>query len=279
MNEFLTHILQEHGVVSTSSHPSLRGHVRGAVRRGELYPLLHGIYGVDHSVPSRIAAIVMKDPDCVIGADAAAQLSWWDELQVGTVQVNTRLQLPRRPGYEFCRREVPPEFVAERSGLRLSCPALSVIEMLAKRGPGVIDEALRRGVVTVDDLRTVLDAFANARGNRQARQWVEDSRDEPWSDLERRAHLGLREAGIDGWKANHRVELNGRWVYLDIALLRERIAVELDGWQYHRSFASFVRDRERDVQLTLRGWTVLRFTDSTIDALVPCVQQLLRQRK
>ncbi len=264
-------------MVSLARHPHLRGRVRGAVRRGELHRLLHSIYGADRSVPSRIAAIVMKDPDCVIGGDAAAQLLWWNELHVDTVLVNTAAQLPPSPGYEFRHRSVPPEFITERAGLRLASPALSVIEMLAQRGPNVIDEALRRAVTTVEDLRTVLDAFPCARGNREARQWVEDSRDEPWSDLERRAHRDLRSAGIDGWKANHRVELDGGWVYLDVALLREKIAIELDGWQFHRSFESFAADRARDVALTLRGWTVLRFTDATLPGMVPAVQQLMRR--
>ena len=39
-----------------------------------------------------------------------------------------------------------------------------------------------------------------------------------------------------------------------------RLIVEVDGYRYHRSPSAFETDRERDVRLTLAGWTVLRFT-------------------
>ena len=39
-----------------------------------------------------------------------------------------------------------------------------------------------------------------------------------------------------------------------------RLIVEVDGYRYHRSPSRFEDDRERDVILSLAGWTVLRFT-------------------
>ena len=39
-----------------------------------------------------------------------------------------------------------------------------------------------------------------------------------------------------------------------------RLIVEVDGYRYHRSPSAFEDDRERDVTLSLAGWTVLRFT-------------------
>jgi very-short-patch-repair endonuclease len=39
-----------------------------------------------------------------------------------------------------------------------------------------------------------------------------------------------------------------------------KLAVEVDGYRYHRAPHKFETDRERDVVLTAAGWTVLRFT-------------------
>lgn len=39
-----------------------------------------------------------------------------------------------------------------------------------------------------------------------------------------------------------------------------RVAVELDGWEFHRHRRAFQRDREKANALTTAGWTVLRFT-------------------
>ena len=39
-----------------------------------------------------------------------------------------------------------------------------------------------------------------------------------------------------------------------------RLAVELDGWDGHKTRAAFQRDRTRSNDLQAAGWTVLRFT-------------------
>ncbi len=47
---------------------------------------------------------------------------------------------------------------------------------------------------------------------------------------------------------------------LDVAFPLEKLAVEIDGWQYHGKYlADFKKDRERDRQLVLNGWRILRF--------------------
>jgi very-short-patch-repair endonuclease len=40
----------------------------------------------------------------------------------------------------------------------------------------------------------------------------------------------------------------------------ERLIVELDGWQSHRTRSAFEEDRARDARLKLLGYGVLRFT-------------------
>ena len=40
----------------------------------------------------------------------------------------------------------------------------------------------------------------------------------------------------------------------------QELTVETDGWASHRTRLAFERDRERDIELQLEGWRVLRFT-------------------
>ena len=57
----------------------------------------------------------------------------------------------------------------------------------------------------------------------------------------------------------------GRQFRIDIALAEEKIAIEVDGWQYHGKFKSAHQaDRERQNLLAVNGWLVLRFTASQI---------------
>lgn len=57
----------------------------------------------------------------------------------------------------------------------------------------------------------------------------------------------------------------GRKYRLDIALPSARLAIEVDGWEWHgKHKGDFTRDRERQNLLTLSGWRILRFTAGQI---------------
>lgn len=57
----------------------------------------------------------------------------------------------------------------------------------------------------------------------------------------------------------------GRKYRLDIALPAARLAIEVDGWEWHgKHKGDFTRDRERQNLLTLHGWRILRFTAGQI---------------
>jgi len=277
MDELLTHIISEHGAIATRHHLDLRQRIRTAVKHGDLVRVLPGVFAPDHSVQSRVAAATVHDPDCVIGGAAAAHLTWWPAVDVHHVSVHSQRQLEPAAGFSFTRGIVPVELIRELHPVRVAHPALSVIQMLPEHGPNAIDQALLARAIRVSDLKGALNLMPNVPGNVEARQWIEDSRDEPWSHLERTGHRALRSAGITGWQTNLAIQLSYGWIFVDIGFARYKLAVELDGWRYHNSFESFVKDRKRDVELVRRGWTVLRFTDSTIDDLVPAVTDVLRR--
>jgi very-short-patch-repair endonuclease len=47
---------------------------------------------------------------------------------------------------------------------------------------------------------------------------------------------------------------------VDFLFAAARLVVETDGFRYHRTRAAFERDRERDQELAVAGYRVLRFT-------------------
>lgn len=51
---------------------------------------------------------------------------------------------------------------------------------------------------------------------------------------------------------------------IDFALPYQKIAVEIDGHDYHKTKEQRTRDAARDRWLTINGWTVLRFTGSEV---------------
>jgi very-short-patch-repair endonuclease len=93
-------------------------------------------------------------------------------------------------------------------------------------------------------------------GNPAREALLQDSRDQPWSEAERRGHRLLRAAGITGWQTIQPVA--GFWV--DVLFARERLVLEIDGWAVHGARQAFEDDRFRRNLLVLAGYRVLNFT-------------------
>lgn len=123
----------------------------------------------------------------------------------------------------------------------------------------VADSALHLGLVDHDEL---LDASARLVGpNRRRIQQVvrlADRRAE--SVLESALRAILIEEGIDGFEPQVPVRDAGFSARLDLGHRQRRIGLEADGFEHHGGRTAFVRDCRRQVNLSLRGWLVLRFS-------------------
>ena len=76
----------------------------------------------------------------------------------------------------------------------------------------------------------------------------------------------------------------GRRYRIDIALEAEKIAIEIDGWQYHGKFKSaHESDRERQNHMAVAGWLVLRFTAGQIfkdlEGVSATIEKAVQQRR
>jgi len=66
-------------------------------------------------------------------------------------------------------------------------------------------------------------------------------------------------------KAEYKGAVPGRKFRIDIAFPEQKLAVEVDGWQWHgKHLNDFKKCRSRQNLLTLQGWAFLRFTASEI---------------
>lgn len=212
-----------------------------------------------------LAAVAHWDADAVILGAGAAKLTFWPDLRVGAVEVSAPSRKAAAPGYLISRRRIDPDLVTDRPGLRCTIPALTALDLTVTHGGDPIDTVLRTRQATLPELRRVFSATGNRRGNLDRRQLLLDSRGEPWSFAERRAHRLLREAGISGWRANFPLRLPGLTYFLDIAFEALRLALEIDGRTYHGP-DTFDRERLRQNDIVLDGWRVLRFSaDLVID--------------
>jgi hypothetical protein len=81
------------------------------------------------------------------------------------------------------------------------------------------------------------------------------------SELEERFLALCRGAGLPRPVANDHVEL----LEADFIFEAQRVLVETDSWQHHKTRQSFEQDRRRDAIHAAAGWRTLRFTHRQIE--------------
>ncbi|MBO1031075.1 DUF559 domain-containing protein [Tessaracoccus sp. SD287] len=256
-----------------------RGHVDEQVRRGNLRAILPGIYTAAESDTwlDRVHAAQAARPQATVIGAAAARLLFWPALANETVPIAPARFRNPPPWLVPTLDSIPTVLTVNRGDLRIASPALAALQLVDAMGASPIDEVLRSRAATIRQLTDALDALPNRAGNRHRARLLWESRDSPWSALERRAHSTLRQAGIKGWRANHRVRILGRTFYIDAAFPGAKLALEFDGWAYHSSQAAMESDAERHNYLQLDGWTVLRFTWHSLDTMPDLVIRTLRK--
>jgi hypothetical protein len=148
----------------------------------------------------------------------------------------------------------------------------------------LLDDAIRRRLVTLAAYeRVARDLSAQGRRRSTVTRAVLDERvpgHEPGESAgEQRIARLLVAAGLPRPVAQHHVRVRGRTYRVDLAYPEAMLAIEYDGWEYHRGRSAFDRDRARANDLEVIGFTVLRFTSSSPDAtVVDTVRAVLGRR-
>lgn len=270
-------------LVVRSNYPDeYKTHIDWRLRNGELVRMLPGVHRrkeVEETFEVRALAVSQWQPDAILLGAAAARLTWWPELRVDTIVAACKNSRQVAPWLEVHRRSIEPELFLEEDGIRMAGVELSILEMSITDHGVAMAEGLRRGVTTLAALRAVNKSLPkNARGTVARNRVLAVCQEEPWSALEIDAHRLLREANITGWKANHKVIVDGKTYFIDAAFVAEKIAIEFDGEEFHGP-GRRESDLQRQNDLVRAGWTIFRFTDATVGDMVETIAPVLRERR
>jgi len=204
------------------------------------------------------------DPNAVIVGRAAAALSFGVTGSVPTIDVMMAhwTRLPR--GYRCHKGRVPVRERVDYQGATRSSAAWTAVWMAARDDGEAIETALRARIVTPKDLTRVCALMARKPGQRLRRFVVAASQHSPWSAAERLAHRILLDAGISDFQGNCQVTIGDASWPIDIAMTKLRLAMEIDGFEYHQDRKTFEWDHEKADRLVEEGWTVVRITWSML---------------
>ena len=258
----------QHGVVSVRQLRSaglLPSRVADRVTAGRLHRIHRGVYAVGHPNVGNegrwMAAVLACGEGAVLSHRSAAAV--W---RIGPIAPVIEVTVTNDSGR------------ATRKGIRLHrSRTLSPADLTRRAGIPVT-----RPVRTLEDLRRVLPGKNFARALREAeylRLAIGDafSPDRTRSDLEGIFLAQARRRRLPQPEVNVRVD---RFL-VDFLWRHERLIVEVDGWESHRTRSAFEEDRARDARLKVLGYEVVRFTWRQVEddaaAVARTVRELLRR--
>lgn len=241
--------------------------IRHRVARGRLFPLHRGVYAVGlprESDQQRWMAAILACGEGAALSHRSAGALWGIATERGpTVEVVVRGAGERkRDGVRVRgRQSLSSREVAARTGIPVTTPACTLVELATALGPRALERAVNEAdKLDLIDPETLRDAIAGFRGRpgvRALRRLLD--RDEfrlSDSQLEVDFHPIAAAAGLSAPLSKQLVngyEVDFHWPELGLI-------VETDGLRYHRTPASQARDRVRDQAHVAAGLTVLRFT-------------------
>ncbi|MCU4187104.1 hypothetical protein K6U06_22270 [Acidiferrimicrobium sp. IK] len=240
-----------------------------------------------------LAAVLTAGPGAAASHSSALRL--WDLHDGVALYPCPELTAPRRrrvPGVRVYQRPLPPAEVTQRAGVPVTTVSRTMLDLSPRLGAGamggLVDEALRRRVVSLRELSRVVEAVVDGAGRardgaRLLREVLAERSGEPergangWEQRMDRAwdRMGLPPAARQYW-----IDTPYGAYRVDRAIVELKIAVEWNGFEYHGLRSRFDRDSDRRGHLVAAGWIVLDFTsNSTPEHIVATVQAAVAQRR
>jgi very-short-patch-repair endonuclease len=265
------------------SHGQLRrvGLGQGAIRRrreaGRIHLVFPGVYAVGHTALAEEAQLLARVMACgseaALSHDHAAHL-WrilpsWEQVDLTLVDVTVApgSRRGRRPGIIVHRSSLEPVDRTRRRGIPVTGPARTILDLAAGSDPRrlerAIDHAITDELLDPPMLSAVLERYPATRGSGALRSMLTstDRRSTVTaSKLEERFLKLVRDAGLPPPALNARI---GR-MRVDATWAEHRVAVELDGYRWHRTRARQESDRRREAALRSLGYTPLRYSAAQV---------------
>ncbi len=244
-----------------------------AGRYRRILPGVYALSGSPESLRQRIAAAVLSLPAlAAVSHQTAAEMWGLTDRRIRTIEVVT-------PRWDRVHRDdivvhesldLIADDVIELDGIPVTSPVRTVVDLGASNRWIVelaLEQGIRRDLFDLTEVESFVARVAR-RGRRgvgvirplleQRRRW-DSATDSPLEDRFRKL---IGDAGLPAPKCQHTVrDQKGRFICrADFAYLDARLLIELDSEAHHLDRLTFRRDRSKQNQATVLGWTFLRYT-------------------
>ena len=236
------------------------------VRRRKWTAVLPRVYltgPTQMSTKIRLRACWLWAGDQSVIAESAAAWLWGiakEPPSIITVIIPLACRRTPQTGIRVVRGMVHPRDADFQDWIGVTTVARTCLDLARAGLPDNLENALRLRRANVPKLELSLERGRGRRGQVRARQAFDEASTNPWSVAERKAHQQLIAAGITGWTANPPVRLTIGIRHPDIAIEAIKLAIEIDGREFHTKEENFENDHVRRKAFVRAGWTVLEFT-------------------
>lgn len=242
-----------------------------ALRRKQVVRVHRGIYTEgeppDDQDRARAACATVGGCDAVASHRTAARVLGLEVPAGGPDQVT----IPRaerrahRADLRFHTSVLAPEDIVDLDGLRITSVARTLVDLARTeedyRAVWAVERALRRELLTTDDLEAAVRRCRGTPGVLRARRLIAAARPQSDSPLETAGRLALVDDGLEEPEVQMPItRADGRNAYVDLAYRRQRKGLEFDGRSEHGMEMAVFEDRDRENQIILRDLTIYRFT-------------------
>jgi hypothetical protein len=236
---------------------------------GRLLPLHRGVYAVGHRRLTRhgfrFAAVLVAGPRAALSHREAAALHALVPAPGTRIELTTPSQR-RVAGVTVHRARLEATDVATVDGVPVTTVARTLVDLAGvvprERLGKAMEAAERSHRLHMREIDAVLartrgrNGQGHERVKRALAQLASIGATVTRSVLEDRFLALLDAHGLPRPSANAWAET----MEVDAVWPAARLAVELDGWDAHKTRDAFQRDRTRSNDLQAAGWTILRFT-------------------
>jgi hypothetical protein len=259
------------------------------VRAKRLLALYPGVYAVGHAALRREGAWLAA----VWACGPRAVLSHWDAAaHWGLMPLHGRLvhaTTPLRSGRDPDRTRIRLHRVGTlrawectlTEGIPTTTVARTLLDLSSELRPRAMEDAIaqanRLDLFDLLAVRRCLDEHPRQHGAPALRRLLDALEGVGTADVRSLLEVLVLQLcddyGLPEPIANATVE----GILVDFFWPTKRLAVEADSYTYHSMPGAFERDRERDQQLTLAGYTVVRFTYTQVAQTPTLVRRRLRR--
>lgn len=258
----------QHGVVSRRQLEAVglrRGAIARRVESGRLHRLHHGVYALGHpvlTVRGHWLAAVLACGDGAVLSHASAAAAW-DLRRSDASLIDVIVPVAggrKRRGIRIHRRpDLARQDTTTLDGIPITTPTRTLIDLAPRLTHGALKRTLAQTEARrlLDDAQ-IADAFAR-RSTRSGAKRLQQALQDPTitrSELEDRFLALLDRERLPRPLVNHHVLHHE----VDFVWPTHRLIVETDGREHHGTAEAFEHDRRRDVELTIAGYRVVRFT-------------------